>query len=172
MSNGHVLKFGAERSYDNNIATIRAIKNGILEFVDMCLWLINDPSFSWITDEKSRNVLFLAVLHRQHEIFNRISRDDGLKEDLACQKDDDGNTLLHMAGMPPDFTKLNRIPGAALQMQRELQWFKEVQKIVPAKVKEATNKDGLTAHEFFTKNHMSLLKEGSNGQRTRYQLVR
>ncbi|KAB1225374.1 hypothetical protein CJ030_MR1G015686 [Morella rubra] len=96
-------------SYDNNIATIRAIKNGILEFVDMCLWLINVYSFSWIADEKSQNVLFLAVLHRQHEIFNRISRDDGLKEDLACQKDDDGNTLLHMAGMPPDFIKLNRI---------------------------------------------------------------
>ena len=39
------------------------------------------------------------------------------------QKDDDGNGLLHMAGMSPDFTKLKHIPDAALQMQRELQWF-------------------------------------------------
>jgi hypothetical protein len=31
-----------------------------------------------------------------------------------------------MAGMSADSTQLNRIPGAALQLQRELQWFKVI----------------------------------------------
>jgi len=34
--------------------------------------------------------------------------------------------MLHMAGMTGASIQINQIPGAALQMQRELQWFKVI----------------------------------------------
>ena len=37
-----------------------------------------------------------------------------------------GNNLLHEAGMSAPSTSLDHIAGAALQMQRELQWFKVI----------------------------------------------
>ncbi|GMP36801.1 hypothetical protein CsSME_00008809 [Camellia sinensis var. sinensis] len=44
--------------------------------------------------------------------------------------DGNGNTLLHLVGNQAPIEKLNVVPGAALQMHRELQWFKEVEKFV------------------------------------------
>ncbi|GKV50659.1 hypothetical protein SLEP1_g57359 [Rubroshorea leprosula] len=61
--------------------------------------------------------------------------------------------------LAPDF-QLARISGAALQMQRELQWFKEVQSIVPESCKKARNKDGETPSDVFTKSHKELAKQG------------
>jgi hypothetical protein len=40
--------------------------------------------------------------------------------------DDKRNTMLHMAGMTGASIQINQIPGAALQMQRELQLFKVI----------------------------------------------
>ncbi|KAK7307220.1 hypothetical protein VNO77_40086 [Canavalia gladiata] len=48
--------------------------------------------------------------------------------------------------------------GAALQMQKELQWFKMVEKIVHPSCREAKNKDGKTAYELFTENHKEMLR--------------
>ncbi|KAB1222742.1 hypothetical protein CJ030_MR2G026836 [Morella rubra] len=73
---------------------------------------------------------------------------------------EDGNGMLHMAGMFTDSNMLNHISGAALQMQRELQWFKEIESIVHPKAKEAINKDGMTPRQLFTKTHKNLRKEG------------
>ncbi|XP_049385199.1 ankyrin repeat-containing protein NPR4-like isoform X2 [Solanum stenotomum] len=59
--------------------------------------------------------------------------------------------------MPPSFL---RVSGAALQMQREILWFKEVEKLVPRSLQKMTNKDGKTPRELFTEEHKILLKEG------------
>ncbi|XP_062174259.1 ankyrin repeat-containing protein ITN1-like isoform X2 [Alnus glutinosa] len=64
------------------------------------------------------------------------------------------------SGMTGASILLNRIPGAALQMQKELQWFKEVESIGIPRCKEYLNTDGLTPRELFTKNHIDLKKEG------------
>ncbi|XP_039690885.1 uncharacterized protein [Medicago truncatula] len=53
-----------------------------------------------------------------------------------------------------------RRSNAALQMQRELQWFKAVESVVPPMCKEAKNADGLKPRELFTKNHEKLVNEG------------
>ncbi|XP_041008274.1 ankyrin repeat-containing protein ITN1-like isoform X3 [Juglans microcarpa x Juglans regia] len=83
---------------------------------------------------------------------------------LIIQKDEgrqsDAEKTNKSSGMPPVSIMLNRIPGAALQMQRELQWFKEVESIVHPKVKEVVNNDDMTPRELFTKNHKDLMKEG------------
>nr|XP_018629789.1 uncharacterized protein LOC104106550 isoform X2 [Nicotiana tomentosiformis] len=69
------------------------------------------------------------------------------------------DTVHFIAGrrVPPSFL---RVSGAALPLQRELLWFKEVEKIVPPSLHRMRNNDGKTPRQFFTEEHQLLLKEG------------
>ncbi|KAI4347978.1 hypothetical protein L6164_008746 [Bauhinia variegata] len=59
------------------------------------------------------------------EVFNLIyGVTSSIRDGLSVVKDESRNTALHMAALLAPSEQLNRIPGAALQMQRELQWFK------------------------------------------------
>ncbi|KAM1273332.1 hypothetical protein ACFX2H_023243 [Malus domestica] len=69
---------------------------------------------------------------------------------------------------------LDRISGAALQMQRERQWYKVESSVVQLSAISTKNKDGLTPPELFTKNHEKLHKEGEKwmkGTTTSYTVV-
>ncbi|XP_042985036.1 protein ACCELERATED CELL DEATH 6-like isoform X1 [Carya illinoinensis] len=138
-------------------AIFRSIKEGVFEFVHDVVKA--NPDLLWSVDGNSRNIFSYAVLYRQAEIFSLIYGLD-VKNRIVYQRDDSYNNILHMAGMSPVSIMLNRIPGAALQMQRELQWFKEVESIVHPKVKEVVNKKTMTPRELFTENHKDLMKEG------------
>ncbi|KAK4347510.1 hypothetical protein RND71_033849 [Anisodus tanguticus] len=59
--------------------------------------------------------------------------------------------------IPPSLLKVS---GAALRMQREIMWFKEVEKTVPSSLLKSENKDGKTPGQLFTEEHKLLLKEG------------
>ncbi|CAB4299285.1 unnamed protein product [Prunus armeniaca] len=85
----------------------------------------------------------------------------GPSSSLRKLLDASGNDMLHLAGMLSPTEKLDRISGAALQMQRERQWFKEVKSLVvlPSGV-GAFNKQGMRPHEVFTQNHNKLKEEG------------
>ncbi|KAF2292209.1 hypothetical protein GH714_016707 [Hevea brasiliensis] len=54
----------------------------------------------------------------------------------------------------------NKISGAALQMQRELQWFQEVEKVVQPSFKENIGEDGHIPRILFTKEHKNLVETG------------
>ncbi|XP_035545906.1 ankyrin repeat-containing protein ITN1-like [Juglans regia] len=75
-------------------------------------------------------------------------------------EDSSSNTILHMAGMLTEHTPIDHIRGAALQMQREVQWFKEVEHICPLSCKERLNRDGLTPKQLFTATHQKLKERG------------
>jgi hypothetical protein len=100
-----------------------AIKNGNFEFLFRIVK--ENPDLLRTVDRDSRNIFLLAVLHRQAKIFSLIY---GLEEKNVMIYDSDahGNFILHMAGMSAASTLLNHISGPALQMQRELQWFKVI----------------------------------------------
>ncbi|KAL0008125.1 hypothetical protein SO802_009627 [Lithocarpus litseifolius] len=103
-------------------AILRAIKEGIFEFVFDIVKA--DPQLVWCHDEKSANIFSVAVQNRHAKIFSLIY---GLHMKNALADSADSfyrNNLLHMAGMLAPSTSLDHIAGAALQMQRELQWFK------------------------------------------------
>ena len=105
-------------------AILRAIKEGIFEFVFDIVKA--DSQLVWTRDSKSSSIFSVAVQHRHAKIFSLIYGLD-MKNALADSTDSFyGNNLLHMAGMLAPSTSLNHIPGAALQMQRELQWFKVI----------------------------------------------
>ena len=103
-------------------AIVRATKEGNFEFVFEIVKA--DPQLVWSNDGKSKNIFSVAVQYRQAKIFSLIYGLD-MKKTLVDSVDSIyRNNLLHMAGMLAPSTSLNDIPGAALQMQRELQWFK------------------------------------------------
>ncbi|RZC82070.1 hypothetical protein C5167_044649 [Papaver somniferum] len=141
--------------YDTMLA---AATNGNIE-VFMELFDAN-PSLLYTSTTVSRKTLYhQAVMSRQENIFNFISS-MGQRDIRATHKDNSDNNLLHYAAMLPLSSMLDKISGAALQMQREIQWFQEVEKIVQPKYKESLNKDGKTPAEVFTEQHKALKKDG------------
>ncbi|XP_021815745.1 ankyrin repeat-containing protein ITN1-like [Prunus avium] len=145
-------------------AIFRAVKQGQVEFIkEMCK---ANPSIPLITmDGKDRSIFHYAVKCRQEKVFSLIY---GLSEYdrtiILASADESNNSILHAAGSL--YANLNHIQGAALQMQRELQWFKAVESIVPPQAIETINyTEKITARELFTKNHKELVKEGEESMK-------
>lgn len=67
------------------------------------------------------------------------------------------NNILHLAG---ELAPSDRISGAALQLQRELQWFKEVERLVQPSYRSMKNKDGKTPRMVFSERHKGLVHQG------------
>ncbi|XP_068304357.1 ankyrin repeat-containing protein NPR4-like [Pyrus communis] len=150
-----------QMSYANaNCAIFEAVRNGNVEFIThICK---ANPELLWRINNDVRNIFHFAVECRQEKIYNLLYGISAKKR-VILRVDGENNNKLHMAGLlsPSAQAQLNRIPGAALQMQHELQWYKEVETIVPPKYLEWRNDDeSLTPRELFTKSHSGLLKEG------------
>ncbi|KAI3840207.1 hypothetical protein MKW92_001163 [Papaver armeniacum] len=77
--------------------------------------------------------------------------------------DERGNTILHYAADIAPSHQLNSVSGAALQMQREAQWFKAVESILLERYRLVRNKAGITAQCIFTEKHKDLVIKGENG---------
>ncbi|KAI4347929.1 hypothetical protein L6164_008702 [Bauhinia variegata] len=141
----HVMSLEILRITCNEIATLddlsqlsnidefqslfQAAENGIPEFI---IELLNvKPDLLYLRDELGRNFLFHAIQYRQAKVFNLIyGVTSSIRDDLANVIDKSGNTALHMAALLAPSAQLNHITGAALQMQREIQWFKEVEHVM------------------------------------------
>ncbi|CAL5328637.1 unnamed protein product [Camellia sinensis] len=78
-------------------------------------------------DSEDRNIFQLAVIKRHENVFNLLYQMGEYKQYITRLEDDNENTLLHLVGNQAPIEKLNVVPGAALQMQRKLQWFKVIQ---------------------------------------------
>ncbi|KAL5539061.1 hypothetical protein UlMin_044553 [Ulmus minor] len=136
----------------------QATANGMVEFFVTLIQA--NPELLWITDKDTgRNVFMLAVQHRQPKIFSHIH---GLKskQAIAALADSSNNNMLHMAGLLAPSSQLSSCAGPALQMQRELLWFEEIEKVIPPSLKELRNSDDETPKELFTKNHKDLVAKG------------
>ncbi|KAI3933861.1 hypothetical protein MKX01_028187 [Papaver californicum] len=120
-----------------------AIKHGFTEFIMASLHEISGQTMAQTAVEE-RNDTILNCLCETADIMGR-------KTDLVSKDDKSYNTLLHYAA------KL--VSGAALQMQRELQWFKGVERILRSKNRYRTHGDGNTAQLIFTEEHKGLLEK-------------
>lgn len=81
------------------------------------------PDFIWTINESNRTIFHFAVLYRHCSIFNLIYELDSVKV-LLTYRDEFDNNLLHLAAKLAPNNQLNMVSGAALQMQRELLWFR------------------------------------------------
>ncbi|XP_026425181.1 uncharacterized protein LOC113321480 isoform X2 [Papaver somniferum] len=145
---------------DNPNIMNMAIKHGIIEFIAECLELNANLNFDWISGE---TMIKRAIIERNEMIVNLIFKFGdklGLKIYLAAGLDKDQNTLLHYAAKLAPLSKLSLVSGAALQMQREMQWFKGVESVLWESHRYERNKTGETAQLIFTAEHKDLVKEG------------
>ncbi|KAK7812996.1 ankyrin repeat-containing protein ITN1 [Quercus suber] len=142
-----------------SVAIFRAVKEGFTEFVDEVL--IANPHLIWARDQQWVSLFQQAVLYREAEIF-RLLHEKPVKNSVMNLKDEFRNNVLHMAGMSTPSTRFKCIQGEVLQMQRELQWFKELEQIVHPKMKEERNNSGLTPRELFTSEHNDMKNKGED----------
>ncbi|KAM1187268.1 hypothetical protein ACFX2J_023221 [Malus domestica] len=137
-----------------------AVENGIVEVVtSLCK---ARPEMLLRTNNDKKNIFRYAVECRQEKVYSLIY---GVRQRnlITTLVDKSKNNILHCAGMlsPLAKEKLDGIAGAALQMQRERQWYKEVESIhFQLSGAPTENKYGLTPSKLFTKTHEKLHKEG------------
>ncbi|KAJ0764255.1 putative PGG domain-containing protein [Helianthus annuus] len=127
-----------------------------MKYCDYCGLFENDcvcghnsirSDWSWVSDDDDTN------------IYNLLYEIGGSKNDICTFKDKSGNNMLHLVGKTSK-EMAAKTSGASLLMQRELLWFKEVEKMMPPYLREAKNKDGQTPYELFSKENQDLVSKG------------
>ncbi|XP_071688510.1 uncharacterized protein [Rutidosis leptorrhynchoides] len=138
---------------------IEAASNGAYEVVQEIADTF--PQAIWYSDNRSGHFMIqLAIVHRCEKVYNLIYQMSDHKHFHKTLKDSCNNNLLHLAGKLAPTQKLNLVSGAALQMQRELQWFKEVETFVHPKYKTEKNSSEQTPEMLFSKEHKKLVRDG------------
>lgn len=82
------------------------------------------PNAIWSANKDGHNIIQYAVISRSEKVYNLLYQMSEHKNVYRTMRDSSGNNLLHLAARLAPTNKLNLISGAALQIQRELQWFK------------------------------------------------
>ncbi|XP_015576629.2 uncharacterized protein LOC8265452 isoform X1 [Ricinus communis] len=139
-------------------AFFNAIKRGVVEVVVEMIKA--NSTLLTVVDYDSRGVLLNAVAHRQENIFGLVYVLDTYKYMLISGIDRNKNNMLHIAANLAPSHRLARISGAALQMQRELQWYKEVESIVSPLSKEHLNRFDQRPGDIFSESHLKLVADG------------
>ncbi|KAJ9558335.1 hypothetical protein OSB04_012949 [Centaurea solstitialis] len=138
---------------------ILAVQNDTPEAVEAIVECF--PRAIWTLKDNYR-ISQLAITNRCEKVYNFLVNQVDDKHLHRTTSDDKNNNLLHLAGKLAPIHKLNMVSGAALQMQRELQWFEEVKKfMIPTDVEE-TNDEKETPIMVFRKEHTKLRKRVKN----------
>ncbi|XP_059631629.1 uncharacterized protein LOC132274379 isoform X2 [Cornus florida] len=157
----------------------RAIKCGNVEFVEEVLR--SNPALLW-GNRKSGSIFHIAVAYRQEKIWNLIYGLTSVQRNKILGTLLEKNSILHIAacpmvtseiiGVPDEASKMlqqgeqpfwkvfSKAPGAAMKVQRELQWYKDVERMVPSSYRILANEKGETPPVLFSKWHSELVKEG------------
>ncbi|XP_061994441.1 uncharacterized protein LOC133712347 [Rosa rugosa] len=142
----------------NQSPVLIAAKMGVTEMVEKILDKF--PVAIQDVDSDNKNVILLAVENRQPHVYNLLQKRKILKESLFRQLDNEGNSALHLAATCGQYRPW-LIPGAALQMQWEIKWYKFVKNSMPHRYFVRYNNGGQTPKEIFKDTHKHLIKEGS-----------
>lgn len=120
-------KLSLVRNFNNaNIiyrtAILKAAELGVREVVETLLDIF--PHAILRHNDSSQSIFHIAVKNRSQEVYNLIYQMSDNRHQFSSATDKDHNNLLHASAKLAPSHKLDEIPTAALQMQRELQWFK------------------------------------------------
>ncbi|XP_028795745.1 ankyrin repeat-containing protein NPR4-like [Neltuma alba] len=129
--------------------------NGIIEIIH--LYLKEHPESINHFSEGGQNILHIAVKHRQREIFKWLQDQPELPS-LASRVAQSNRTALHQVARM-DYYRGSPLPGAAFQLQEELDWYKRVEKIVPPHLHMHCDKDVLTAGDLLDIEHDEMLAD-------------
>ncbi|KAK1418445.1 hypothetical protein QVD17_27590 [Tagetes erecta] len=131
----------------------------LFPIVEMC----KDTRAPWAIQSRDKNgydIIQLAIIHRSEKVFNLIYEIGERKNLYRTIEDSSENNILHLGGKLAPSSVLNQIIGAALQLQRELQWREEVKKLVIPTYITKENMFKETPDMIFTREHKDLVKEG------------
>ncbi|KAL7604627.1 hypothetical protein Lser_V15G19366 [Lactuca serriola] len=142
--------------YTNPI--LEATRQNAYEFVEQIVY--HFPNAIWSTNEDGHNIIQYAVINRSENVYNLLYQMSEHRNIYRTIRDSHGNNLLHLAARLAPNNKLNLISGAALQIQRELQWFKEVEKFICPLSIIQKNYFNETPQMVFTREHKDLVIEG------------
>ncbi|KAL7252724.1 hypothetical protein ACSBR1_007315 [Camellia fascicularis] len=137
---------------------VQATSVGIHEIVEAILR--SYPDAIYLQNQKKQSIFHQAIVCRREKVFNLIRQVEEPRTIFLSQLDESKNNALHLAGYMAPPQQLYLRAGATLQMQRELHWFKEVEKLVVPRSKEERNDKKMTPAEVFTDTHKDLVKEG------------
>ncbi|KAL9991371.1 putative PGG domain-containing protein [Helianthus debilis subsp. tardiflorus] len=155
-----VGKLRSNHSYYYRDAIIVAVKNNTIEVIEQITQSV--PQSIW-TRENGYSLSQLSIINRCEKVYNflahEVTRDKYLH---TVNKDKYNDNLLHLAGKLAPKHKLNMVSGAALQLQRELQWFEEVSKFVKPKYMEDLNDKQETPIMVFRQEHNDLRQKGED----------
>ncbi|KAJ6708990.1 CASKIN [Salix koriyanagi] len=140
---------------------LMAARNGITEIMEK---ILDKYSFA-IHDLNSqkKNVVLLAVQYRQTHIYQFLIKrwkKKKIPDRVFRHVDDQGNSAMHHAATMIKDYKPWRIPGAALQMQWEIKWYKFVKNSIRQNFFPLFNHRSETPKEMFSKSHQDLVKSG------------
>ncbi|KZV26444.1 ankyrin repeat-containing protein-like [Dorcoceras hygrometricum] len=141
-----------------NMPILSAASSGNSEIVEEILESF--PHAIWSVNPMGHNIFLLAVINRRENVFNLLYQMSEHKKLATQLTDNEGNNILHLVGKLAPPARLNLVSGAALQMQRELQWYKEVEKYVTPDSKDRKNTKNRTPPIEFSEEHKDLIKEG------------
>jgi hypothetical protein len=101
---------------------LHGAQHAIIEFINA----MRKANFELLSavDNCHRGIFSYAVLHRKQNVIQLMHCLRGRKEKFRSRIDTFGNNLLHFAAQLCPSSDRDTRSGAALQMQREIQWFK------------------------------------------------
>ncbi|CAH1449284.1 unnamed protein product [Lactuca virosa] len=135
-----------------------AARQDAYEVVDEIL--MRCPEAIRYKDKNGYDIIQLAVIHRSENIYELINILGERRNVYRTIEDSSQNNMLHLVGRLAPTHKLKLRTGAALQLQRELQWREVVKKMVSPAYITKENIFNETPDMVFTKEHKHLVKEG------------
>ncbi|KAG5235267.1 ankyrin repeat-containing protein [Salix suchowensis] len=148
-----IKKFNVKNSSftkEERIPLFLATRNGIEEIVRETIKLY--PHAVEKLNDKGQSILDVSVMHRQKKIFSLVKQ-----QKIPLARLHRGNTLLHHVADMEHYRGGTK-PGPALQLQEELQWFEQVQEVIPSHYATLQNKTGKTAEDLFKESHKEQLE--------------
>ncbi|KAJ9689834.1 hypothetical protein PVL29_012483 [Vitis rotundifolia] len=132
------------------LATISGIKEIVEEI------LLYHPKEFEHTNREGMNILQVAILHRQEEIFYMLVKSEVLPRSLFLSRDGHGNSLLHMVGQNTKNKSSEKMQNPAFQLRNELLLFQKVKSDCKMHWTKPLNKDHQTAEELFAASNEDL----------------
>ncbi|KAJ9553642.1 hypothetical protein OSB04_017687 [Centaurea solstitialis] len=117
------------------------------------------PDLIWKVNDDNHTVFHIAVMHRHQGIYNLLYEIGAMKDMITPLKDKNGNNMLHLVGKTSVKMRA-QTTEASLLMQRELLWFKEIEKMMPPYLRERKNNDGQTPYELFSEQNKDIVSQG------------
>ncbi|KAI9089887.1 hypothetical protein K1719_028857 [Acacia pycnantha] len=156
--NGRSEPQGSDHASDIKHAILIAAKNGVTEMVEKILELF--PVAIHDMNEEKKNVVQVAVEHRQLYVYQLLLQRNILIESAFWNVDHVGNSALHLAATYGLY-KPWLIHGAALQiMQWEIKWFEFAKESMPSHLFALRNNCNKTPEDIFFETHSELVKSG------------